>query len=46
MKNADRIFVVKLGKWENNIEIYLKETDMTRWTGFIWFRIRTSDGVL
>jgi hypothetical protein len=51
--NAYRYFVGKsegqtppLGRttlrWENNIEIYVREQDEAVWTGLIWLRIGTT----
>jgi hypothetical protein len=33
-------------KRKNNIRTNLKETGLELWTGFVWFRIGTSDGIL
>jgi hypothetical protein len=34
------------GRWEDNIGIDLREVGGKVWTGFIWLRIGTSDGLL
>jgi hypothetical protein len=30
--------------WDDNVEIYLRETGFDVWTGFIWRRIEISGG--
>jgi hypothetical protein len=34
------------GKWDDNIKIHLQKVGWVTWTGLIWLRIRTSDGIL
>ena len=34
------------GRWNDNIKLYLKETEWNACTGLIWLRIRTSGGLL
>ena len=33
-------------RWEDNIKVDLREVGWGSWTGSIWFRIRTGDGLL
>jgi hypothetical protein len=33
-------------RWDDNIKIYLQEVRMVAWTGLIWLRIGTADGLL
>jgi hypothetical protein len=33
-------------RWEDNIKIYLREVGWGAWTGSIWLRIGTGDGLL
>jgi hypothetical protein len=33
-------------RWEDNIKIELKERGGRVWSGFIWLRIGTGDGLL
>jgi hypothetical protein len=54
MRNACKISVRKYErrfrrprhKWKNNIRIGIRETGWKVWTGFLWFRIGTSGGIL
>jgi hypothetical protein len=52
--NAYRIFVGRyegkrprgIHRWEDRLDCILREQDEKAWTGFIWLRIGTSDGLL
>jgi hypothetical protein len=33
-------------RWEDNIKMILERQDGVVWTGFIWLKIGTSDGLL
>jgi hypothetical protein len=50
-RGADRVLVGKpLGRprrrWEDNIEIHLREVGWGAWTGSIWLRLKTGGGLL